>query len=197
LDSGIVTFIVTHKVKPHLAAEFESVNRALNRIVESAEGYLGINVIKTVTEVMHEYTVILRFNSYRNLKNWAESPTRVEYVDQLRSLSDQTSEALETGLEYWFTTPGSVSGVSDDVSDARTVPPRYKMAIVTILVIFPLVIGVPALVGYVLEDVGLSFILEVLVSVVLITVAMTYFAMPSITKLFSFWLYPGKLPRDK
>ncbi|MFV1981029.1 MAG: hypothetical protein ACC655_07745, partial [Rhodothermia bacterium] len=167
------------------ASEFESINRELNKIVASASGYLGLNVIRTVAETQIEYTVILRFNSFANLKRWSDSPLRNEYVGKLRTLSDHTSQKLETGLEYWFTTAES------EPSTPTLYPPRYKMAAVTILVIYPLVIAVPYVVSKILDAVGieLGFFADVLVSVLLITALMTYWAMPLITRAFSAWLY--------
>lgn len=181
-ESGIVTFIVTHCVRKDRASEFESVNRELNKIVESAKGYLGINVIRTVSETQIEYTIILRFNRFANLKRWADSPLRIEYVSKLRALSDYSSEKLETGLEYWFTTAES---------PPPSHPPRYKMAAVTVLVIYPIVVAIPYSVSKLLDAVGveLGFWLEVLVSVLLITLLMTYWAMPLVTRTFSAWLY--------
>lgn len=181
-ESGIVTFIVMHRVQKDRASEFESVNRELNQIVESADGYLGINVIRTVLEAQIEYTIILRFNRFANLKKWADSPLRIEYVGKLRALSDYSSEKLETGLEYWFTTAESAP---------PSHPPRYKMAAVTILVIYPLVVAIPYSVSKFLNAVGveLGFWFEVFVSVVLITLFMTYWAMPLVTRAFSGWLF--------
>jgi hypothetical protein len=178
-QSGIVTFIVSHRVQKDRTDEFEHVNRTLNKMVESAPGYLGINVIRKVGETHVEYTVILRFDSYANLKAWAESPKRIEYVAKLHDISDHSREKLETGLEYWFTIEGH--------EDER--PPRYKMAAVTVLVIYPLVILVPWLVSQFADPLGIPFALEVLISVLLITGLMTYYAMPAVTRAFSGWLY--------
>lgn len=178
-QSGVVTFIVSHRVQKDRADEFEHVNRTLNRIVESAPGYLGINVIRKVGKTHIEYTVILRFDSYASLKAWAESAKRIEYVAKLHEISDHSREKLETGLEYWFTIEGH----------DLTAPPRYKMAAVTILVIYPLVILVPWLVSLFADPLGIPFAVEVLISVLLITGLMTYYAMPAVTRAFSWWLY--------
>jgi antibiotic biosynthesis monooxygenase (ABM) superfamily enzyme len=188
-QSGIVTFIVTHHVPNDRTGEFESVNRQLNKIVESAVGYLGINVIRTPGANQIEYTVILRFDRFANLKRWSDSPLRNEYVAKLRTISDHTSERLETGLEYWFTTPDSIQ---------QSHPPRYKMAAVTILVIYPLVLAVPYLVSKLSNAAGieLGFLLEVLVSVLVITLLMTYWAMPLVTRAFSRWIHDASSPKS-
>ena len=177
--SDVVTFIVSHRVRKDRAEEFERVNRTLNRIVEAAPGYLGINVIRKVGDTHVEYTVILRFDSYERLKAWAESPKRIDYVAKLREISDDTQEKLETGLEYWFTIEGH---------ETKT-PPRYKMAAVTVLVIYPLVILVPWMVSKVTNPLSIPFAVEVMISVLLITALMTWYAMPAVTRLFSWWLY--------
>lgn len=177
--SGIVTFIVNRRVRKDRVEAFEAVNRELHSIVENAPGYLGTNIIRTDGETHVEYTVIIRFDSYANLKSWSQSPTRNEYVNRLQSLSDLTSEKLETGLEYWFTIE----------KDETPSPPRYKMAAVTMLVIYPLVLIVPWLVSKAIEGWGIPFLVEVLISVLLITGLMTYYLMPLVTRTFSWWLY--------
>ena len=63
------------------------------------------------------------------------------------------------------------------------------MAAVTVAVIYPLVLLVPWLVSAAIGGLGIPFAVEVLVSVLLITGLMTYYAMPLITRAFSWWLY--------
>jgi antibiotic biosynthesis monooxygenase (ABM) superfamily enzyme len=88
-----------------------------------------------------------------------------------------------TGLETWFTLPSSGPIVP---------PPRYKMAIVTWLAVFPLATGVfyaAAPVFTRLPPIGRSLAM----SVILVPV-MTYIVMPRMTRLFRNWLYPDAPP---
>jgi antibiotic biosynthesis monooxygenase (ABM) superfamily enzyme len=84
-----------------------------------------------------------------------------------------------TGLEAWFTLP-SKEGASP--------PPRYKMAVITWLAVFPLAtlvfLALQPLLG------GAPAVLRTLVFTIVMVTTMTYVVMPRMTRLFSFWLYP-------
>jgi antibiotic biosynthesis monooxygenase (ABM) superfamily enzyme len=87
-------------------------------------------------------------------------------------------------LEVWFTPgPGQAS------------PPRWKLAAVTALTIYPLILLVHFLLGPFLVE--LHVFVRSLISAVLLVCVMTYFAMPMMTRLFSGWLYHRPIePKD-
>jgi antibiotic biosynthesis monooxygenase (ABM) superfamily enzyme len=85
-----------------------------------------------------------------------------------------------TGLETWFTLPGH-PGVPP--------PPRYKMAILTWITIFPLIALVVILLGPLLE--GLSLVPRLAITTAVTVPIMTWLVMPRVTRLLRGWLYPG------
>jgi uncharacterized protein len=86
-----------------------------------------------------------------------------------------------TGLETWFTLPSKPGQPS---------PPRYKMAVVTWLAVFPLITLIFALFGPLLSQ--LPTLLRTLILTMVMVTLMTYVIMPRLTRLFSFWLYPDR-----
>ena len=83
-------------------------------------------------------------------------------------------------MEFWFTPPAGYSSS----------PPRWKMVIVSLLVLYPMNILVSMLLQPVRELLP-SLLVPLIVLLILIPLA-TYFAMPMATQFFSKWLYPVK-----
>jgi antibiotic biosynthesis monooxygenase (ABM) superfamily enzyme len=84
------------------------------------------------------------------------------------------------GFEPWFTLP--------ERSAVLTPPPRYKMALLTILAIYPSLLVLSTLLSYLLPHWPRALL--ILVNVILLVPAMTYYIMPRMTQLFRTWLYP-------
>ncbi len=85
------------------------------------------------------------------------------------------------GLETWFTlAPG----------EAIVPPPRYKMAIVTWLAVFPLITAM----SYALQTAAdiLPVVARAFISSLVLVPLMTYVVMPRMTRLCERWLYPGR-----
>jgi len=85
-----------------------------------------------------------------------------------------------TGLETWFTLPTQPN---------MTPPPRYKMAVVTLLVIYPLSLGMGAALTRWLS--AIPVVPRSLLGSVVMIALMTYVIMPRVTRLFRWWLYPN------
>ena len=78
-------------------------------------------------------------------------------------------------------------------------PPKWKMALLIILAIYPLLLIVLPLMGTVFDipylsvpiTIGSEFVVRTLVTAVILVTLMTWVAMPFLTKLFRGWLYPA------
>ena len=86
-----------------------------------------------------------------------------------------------TGLERWFTLP-ALPNIPP--------PPRYKMAAITLLVVYPLSLGLGAGMGPWLAPLPAP-LRGLPISAVMIAL-MTWVVMPRATRLFKAWLYPGR-----
>ena len=83
-----------------------------------------------------------------------------------------------TGLETWFTLP--------DKAPMKP-PPRHKMALVTLLAVYPIVNLLNAFV--IPHLTALHPMIRALVVCIAIVVLMTYMVMPLLTRLLFRWLY--------
>ena len=107
-----------------------------------------------------------------------ESDARSYAVAASTGSSTEYARVL-TGLETWFTLPSK---------PGEPAPPRYKMAVVTWIAVFPLASAIFAVTQPLLG--GLPVVLCTLAFTLIMVTTMTYVVMPRMTRLFSFWLYP-------
>ena len=177
-----VTTIFARIVKSDRIQDFEAWLKGINEVVRQFDGYLGMDVIRPSNHDRPEYVTILRFENYDDIKQWQESPDRAEWVEKSNDMTIGDPHLQEAhGLESWFTLP--------DRQTAVLPPAKYKMAILTVAAIYPLILLVGTAVTLLLE--GLPPLIATLVTVIVVGTSMTYFVMPRITRLFRFWLFPS------
>ncbi|WP_170356270.1 antibiotic biosynthesis monooxygenase [Ruegeria lacuscaerulensis] len=173
-----VTISVSRKVVPGREAEFEDWIRGVAEAASHFEGQQGLSILRPSDQTGGRYVMIYRFDSYEHAAAWETSPERSQWIAKLEGISDGDADRKsETGLEVWFDLP----------EVPATVPPRYKMAVLLIVVIFALVFAlqvflVPFLVGWPRWAQTLSI-------VTIQVVSMTYVIMPIITVLLKPWLF--------
>ena len=192
-DDGSVTWVITHQVRPDRRDDFEDWIAGITDDVARFPGREGVTVLRPGGESSTEYVVIVRFASYDDLRRWEESAERAEWLTRLDPLLAATSTyRTETGLETWFQLAGQRAVVP---------PPKWKMALLIILAIYPLLLIVLPLMGTVFDvpylgvpiTIGSEFVVRTFVTAVMLVTLMTWVAMPLLTKLFRGWLYtaPG------
>ncbi len=172
-----VTVIARHKVRPGCEEIFENWVVGIAGASQSFEGYLGTEVIRPLTEAENEFVAIFRFNTYEHLRIWTASSERLAWTSKTDSFSDEASRVVTHGLEFLFL-PNSAEGRG---------PKRYKMALVTFLVIWPLVHFIPPIVA---KALGARPLAIEATSVAVIVLLMTYFLMPAATRLLRPILFP-------
>ncbi|NWF69381.1 MAG: antibiotic biosynthesis monooxygenase [Chloroflexi bacterium] len=173
-----VTIIVSRVVKPGRAAEFEEWAHGISQAALAFEGHMGVHVIRPAAHAARrEYALIFRFDTYDNLRRWAQSEVRRDWLKRVEPLiMGEPQTNIVSGMEFWFTMP-----------DQPQPPPRYKMALVSWLAITPLSHFVPPLLAPLLGDAA-PLLRTMLVAAVLIGL-MTYVVMPFMTRLFRRWLF--------
>lgn len=174
-----VTAVASRRVKSGKEGEFEE---WVSGILDSAAefpGYLGSNVVRPSDPDDDEFQILFKFDHASNLEKWQESEERHAWLRRVQPIVHEENVRVLTGLETWFTLPSRPGGPA---------PPRYKMAVVTWIAVFPLATAIFALTQPLLG--GLPTVLRTLVFTLVMVTTMTYFVMPRMTRLFSFWLYP-------
>ena len=184
-----VTVVISRRIKPGCEAAFEKFISGITATAMTFKGHLGTNVFRPSSPEDNEYKIIFKFDRASNLRIWQESESRRQWLARADSLRLEPAKIrVITGLETWFTLP----------SPRRiTPPPRYKMATITLLALFPLIQLVSLIFTPLLKLFPLPKLLRSLVLTAITVLLMTYVVMPRMTKLFAKWLYPKKSPGKK
>ncbi len=181
-----ITVVVSRKVKPGCEKAFEEVISGITAAAMTYEGHLGSNIFRPSDRQDREYKIIFKFDRQSNLRRWEESECRRQWLARAESLTvGKPVIQVLTGLETWFTLPAKKPMMP---------PPRYKMAVLTFLGIFPVINIVNQLLTPIL--VGLPPLIRTFIICLILVSLMTYVVMPRLTRLFSWWLYPQKRPRS-
>ena len=189
-DDGSVTWVITHHVRPGRQDDFEEWIGGIADEAERFPGQEGITVLRPGGESSTEYVLVVRFASYDDLRRWEESAERAEWLTRLEPLLDAESTfRTETGLETWFQLPGQRVVVP---------PPQWKMALLILAAIYPLLLIVIPLMGTVFDtpylgvsiSFGPEFLVRTFATAVILVALMTWVAMPFLTRLFRGWLRP-------
>lgn len=166
---------------PGREAEFEAWVSGILEEANQFAGYMGSDVLRPGTPDEEEYKIVFRFDHASNLKRWEESEERRRWLDEVQPLVKEQNVQVLTGLETWFTLAPKAG---------EPAPPRYKMAAVTWLAVFPTVLVIFTIFGPILQQ--LPTVPRTFIFTLTMVTLMTYVIMPRMTRLFSSWLYPGK-----
>lgn len=176
-SSGPVTVTFVRRVRSGLEADYERHVAALQDQAKEVRGYLGTSVIRD--EGSREYLSIVRFDSIANLMEWEASGQRARWQRGLAGIVEGAATVRRAeGLEFWFTRARSMAKA----------PSSEKMAVVLVLVVWPLTLAIMPFAARYLA--GVPAPLRTLASVVLQVVLMTYVIMPRVTAVLGGWLYP-------
>lgn len=180
-----VTLIIKHSVKAGFESAYEAWLRNIVRVAGQREGHLGVDVVRGKRGRLDFYTCVLRFSSTEAMQGWLESSERQALVAEAAPMladGDQTEVAPVN--EFWFSPLG----------DAASPPPRWKQAVVTLLVILPHTLLVPLIWGPLLQlNAFLSnYVVATFLITLTIVVSVVYVFMPPVTRLFAPWLEAGQ-----
>lgn len=185
----VVTLVIKHRVKAGFEVAYEAWLRNIVSIAGQQDGHLGVDVMRGKSAGLDLYTCVLRFCSTEAMQRWLDSPQRQALVNEATPmLADGDQTEVNPVNEFWFapTEAGSPP------------PPRWKQAVVTLLVILPHTLLVPLLWGPLLQL--HAFLSNYVVATFLITltivVSVVYLFMPLATRLFAPWLSPSTQPKE-
>lgn len=171
-----VTVTVARRVAPGREEDFERWYDGIIGAASRFPGFLGAGVLRP-TGVGQEWHVVYRFADDAALHRWEVSPERASWLRRAEDFAEETGQRRVSGLETWFAMPGRTAPA----------PPRWKMALVTLLAIIPLVLVMNLTVLPLLRDWPL--VLRTIVFALVLTSLMTWVVMPRMTRLFRHFLY--------
>jgi hypothetical protein len=181
-NQGSVTVAAIRVVKPGCEKAFE---QALHDFVQDSlhqPGQLGVHILRPPPgSGSREYGILRRFENIEAHDEFYRSALFEEWKQKVVGLveGEPRYERL-SGLETWFTLPGQ---------QAIVPPPRWKMAVVTLLAVYPLSMVLGITVGNWMSR--WPMLLSSLIFNALIVSGLTWFLMPLLTRLFKAWLYPN------
>jgi antibiotic biosynthesis monooxygenase (ABM) superfamily enzyme len=171
--------LYSRRVKPGREADFEAWARG---IVAAARlpGHLGASVLDAPGS--REYHILFSFADPRSLRAWQDSEERRRWLARVGELleADRGLQQL-TGLETWFKLPGS------NVPTMKP-PPRWKMWLISLMAVYPLVLAFQALA--VPRMARLPLPLRALLFPLVLLTLMTFVVMPVVTRVLRRWLGP-------
>jgi antibiotic biosynthesis monooxygenase (ABM) superfamily enzyme len=177
-----ITLVISEVVRLDRLEEYEVWVNGLFQLIEKFDGFIGIDILRPGDHKHPEYVIIIIFDSYDHLKKCQESSTYVALLEKSTDLIvGEAAIQKASGLETWFTLP--------DESRFMPQPAFYKMVIVGTVAVFSLVLAVDAIFGFLLRY--LPPLLDLFVSITIVSVFMTYPVMPYLTRWLDFWLYPS------
>jgi uncharacterized protein len=176
------TVVITHRIKRDRHREYEQWLDEIAPFSRSSPGNLDWHVVRPIRGVTDTYTVILRFDTEQNLKNWMESEARSRLISRAKPLFAGGDDFyVRSGLDFWFTPQGA---------QAR-IPVRWKQYLLTWSAIYPLALVVPLAIAPLLKALGVESNrpLSVLLFTALMVFLMVYGVMPRYTRLMHKWLF--------
>ncbi len=175
---GPVTVVVSRRVRRGREPGYEAWLAGVLGAAKQFPGHLGANVVRPAHSG-GDYVLIFRFDNEAHLLAWERSPERAHWLAQVEPLveGDVQRERI-SGLEFWFTPPAG----------SAHAPPRWKMAVVLALVIWPLSTALARVLAPWLEPV--PWWLRGAPVVAVMVPLMTWVVMPQVLRLLAGWLYP-------
>ena len=175
-----VTTMVTRRIQPGHEDDYAEGLREIARVARGFEGHQGVTILGPHGGSPAEITAIFTFDSAVNLERWMTSDERRRWLERARvmTVDDEDVESL-TGLEPWFTLPNRV---------VNRPPPRWKMALITALGVYPMLLALGVLLQPLVGSWPLA--LRLGASLVVGIPLMTWVIMPGLSRLFFRWLYP-------
>jgi len=171
-----VTVTVARRVAVGREREFEQWYDGIIGAASRYPGFLGSGVLRPHT-AGQDWHVVYRFADPESLQRWESSPERAEWLRRADDMVEETGVARVSGLETWFSLPGRTAPA----------PARWKMALVTLVAIVPLVLLMNLTVLPLLS--GWPLVARTLVFSGTLTGLMTWVVMPRMTRLFRRFLY--------
>ena len=179
---------ITHvkwQVKPGAEAALEEVAQATLQAASTFPGYTGGNLLQPAPGAASaEWQLLVQFATPAQLRAWQASALCRSWKAQSDALTVGAAQVERIkGLEGWFT---------HSAGGEAWAPPKWKIALVTMLGIYPTIRLVPALLEPVVG--GWSPWLGSLLVTSVVMVLMTWLVMPFLTRLFKTWLHARATP---
>ncbi len=176
------TVVISHHVRDDAKLDYEAWLNEIIPVAKSYPGHLGVSIVHPVAGATVTYTVIIRFDTRKNLLTWMQSDARKKLIKKVQPyLVEDDKFFVRSGLDFWFTPQEAKAKL----------PTKWKQLLMTWSAIFPLVLTMSAFVNCLANSISvtLGHELTVLITTFLVVLMMVYVVMPRYTKLVHKWLF--------
>ena len=175
---NMTTIVVKRLVTHGHEKEYENQMEQFIDEVKNMDGYMGINIGKPANKDFPLYVFTVKFDTKKNLQKYKESEIRKQYLKELQSISQAPiREQTINRLDWWFALPGQHYDL-----------PHYKMLLLTILAVYPIVLIQNLFLGSV--DNFILVALRTLFTVTVTIIIMSYVTLPILLAFSKKWLAP-------
>ena len=182
MENQGASVVINHHILNEKLKQYEDWLNEIGPKCRSFPGFIDWQIIRPIAGLTFIYTIIIRFDSIENLKNWMESEERKNLIEKASPLfSGDDKYLIRSGLEFLF----------DSESEKQKVPPRWKQFLVTWSAIYPLSNLTPLLVLPALRFFNLpenKWLNSFFISGCVVFI-MVFWLMPNYTKLIKKWLF--------
>lgn len=182
MENHGATVVITHHIRTGKQPDYEAWLDEIGPYCRKSPGFIDWQLIRPITNLTYVYTVIIRFDTTVNLRNWMESEHRKVLVEKATPLLAKDDKFyIKSGLDFLFLSE----------SEKPAVPVRWKQYLVTWSAIYPLSLLMPLIIGPLLRKLELPqsrFIDAFFISGSIVFI-MVYALMPAYTKLIRKWLF--------
>lgn len=173
-----ITTVVRHFIKADKEEAFKKWTKGINEKAQQFEGFEGLQLIAPPANHL-EYIILFKFSSLQALQQWMDSKERKQEVSKLKALSEKEMVINQVeGIDFWFENPNK---------KATKTPPKWKMAILTWIAVFPGVILLSQFYHWLFPTFD-NVIITLLLTLTLVTL-LTWVLMPNLVKLCKSWLF--------
>ena len=174
--------VIERRARPGAEIAFIDWIERFTQTAARATGHEGTSVLSSANSARF---ILVRFASQLALDQWQQSQDYAELMREADGSSvAEDREQVQTGFETWFTLPDRPRPISP--------PPKWKMALVTWMCLFPIVIAM----SFLTAPLHWSLIPRTAISTAVPTALLTWLLMPRLTRLLYPWLY-SRQPADQ
>ncbi|GAA5083493.1 hypothetical protein GCM10023210_02230 [Chryseobacterium ginsengisoli] len=139
MENQGASVVITHHVLNGKQTEYEKWLDEILPVSKNAKGFINWQIVRPIPNLTFVYTVIIRFDTIENLRNWMESDTRRKLIDKAHPLfTKEDNYEIKSGLDFLFygeKTDNKVPTISGDlvchlpfiIADAVAITALFKI----------------------------------------------------------------------
>jgi uncharacterized protein len=132
-----VSAVIATRLKPGAEAEYRAWEQKMAAAQSRAKGFQGYRFEPPIPGVQDSWLAIVRFDSEASLQTWMESPERLALLKEGEPFTEEFhARVVRTGFDQWF-----------KVADGAPKPPTWKMNMLVLMNLYPVVFVFTTLVG--------------------------------------------------